>query len=99
MSAIEICPPRGFAEDAGKYELANYTFARATAAQVAEYRELVRSTYEPLGFLNDHAGCFLPREGTACYVLLYQGGVVGSCGLTPVEDSDSIYHRHVPREG
>lgn len=96
MTAIEICSPSGFAEDPGKYELENYSFERATAEQMAEYRRLVHAVYEPLGFLNDQAECFLPREGTTCYVLLYRDRIVGSCALTPVADADSVYHRHIP---
>ena len=74
----------------------NYSFTAASAPQLRAYHELVRTTYGPLGFLNDHADGFMPREGTNCYVLCYLDEVVGSCSLTPVQDDQSVFHRYIP---
>lgn len=84
QSSDEIC-------DAG-----NYRFEIASPSQLDRYLELVRETYGPLGFLNDHADGFMPRRQTRCYVLTYAGEVVGSCSLTPVQDERSLFHHLVP---
>lgn len=99
MRKIEDRGRRGMADEAGKYDIANYAFVPATASEMAEYRRLIEAAYGPLGFINDHAECFLPREGTVCYVLVYRDRIVGSCSLTPVGEADSVYHRYVPVDG
>lgn len=96
MEMIHSRPGSGLDEDPGKFEIANYAFVPASAAHMADYRRLIETTYEPLGFLNDHADCFLPREGTTCYVLTYREQIVGSCALTRVKEDDSIYHDYLP---
>lgn len=77
-------------------EAENYRFEIASPSQLEKYLELVRETYGPLGFLNDHCDSFMPRRQTCCYVLTYRGDVVGSCSLTPVQDERSLFHRLVP---
>lgn len=74
----------------------NYRFEVASPSQLKCYLALVRETYGPLGFLNDHSGTFMPRDGTKCYVLTYCNEVVGSCSLTPVKDERSLFHNLVP---
>ncbi|MEN2787954.1 hypothetical protein ACFOKI_16375 [Sphingomonas qilianensis] len=74
----------------------NYSFTAANAPQLRAYHDLIRTTYEPLGFLNDHADAFMPRDGTQCYVLCYLDEVVGSCSLTPVQDEQSVFNRFIP---
>ena len=74
----------------------NYRFEVASPSQLECYLDLVCETYGPLGFLNDHSGTFMPRNGTRCYVLTYCDEVVGSCSLTPVEDDRSLFHSLVP---
>lgn len=74
----------------------NYRFEAATPVQLERYLDLVRETYGPLGFLNDHSGGFMPRGGTRCFVLTYCDEVVGSCSLTPVQDERSLFHHLVP---
>jgi hypothetical protein len=77
-------------------DAANYRFEIASPAQLERYLELVRETYGPLGFMNDHADGFMPRSSTQCHVLTYCGEVVGSCSLTPVKDERSLFHNLVP---
>lgn len=96
MELTHSSPGADFDEDPGKYEMANYAFVPASAAHMVDYRRLIQTTYEPLGFLNDHADCFLPRDGTTCYVLTYRDQIVGSCALTRVRDADSIYYDYLP---
>lgn len=74
----------------------NYCFEIASPSQLEHYLELVRETYGPLGFLNDHSDSFMPRNQTRCYVLTYCGDVVGSCSLTPVNEERSLFHGLVP---
>jgi hypothetical protein len=92
----ELAAPASHAVFGGTLAAENYSFTVASAPQLCAYHDLVRTTYGPLGFLNDHADGFMPREGTLCYVLCYLGEVVGSCSLTPVQDEQSVFHRLVP---
>jgi hypothetical protein len=92
----EIPAPASHAVVGGTLAAENYSFEEPNALQLAAYHDLIRATYGPLGFLNDHAGAFMPREGTRCYVLCYLDEVVGSCSLTPVQDEQSVFNRLIP---
>jgi len=98
MDMPKTSPRPALNDDPGKYVMANYAFVPASAAHMGDYRRLIETTYEPLGFLNDHADSFMPRDGTTCYVLTYRDEVVGSCSLTPVRDTQSIYYQHLPMD-
>lgn len=86
-----------FATEASKAEVGNYEFSPAEESDLVVYHQLVREAYDPLGFLNDHAADFMPRAGTRCFVLSYQGDVIGSCALTAVPEG-SVFHELLPAE-
>ena len=79
-----------------QYHSSSYSFVPATANMMERYHDLIYTTYEPLGFLNDRSDTFMPRSKTGCFVLLHEGEVVGSCSLTPVRKSKSVFHTLIP---
>lgn len=92
-----ICAPASTnLPDGEHYNVEHYLFVEASRAQMRLYYRLVEDTYGPLGFLNDHAGSFMPRKGSSCYVLTYRGDVIGSCSLTEVLDDKSVFHQYIP---
>ena len=98
MGQAMAAPPREASPGGETLAADNYSFVVATPAQLSRYHDLVKMSYGPLGFLNDRADQFMPREGTRCYVLCYLGEVVGSCSLTLVRDRQSIFHNLIPRQ-
>lgn len=74
----------------------SYCFEVASPAQMKKYFQLVQDTYESLGFINEYSDRFMPRSRTGCYVLTCLGEVVGSCSLTPVVNSKSVFHKLIP---
>lgn len=69
-----------------------------SASDIDAYDELVDKAYRPLQFLDGKAATgFLPSGQTRRYGLYAAGCLRGICALNLVANTDSHFHRHLPR--
>lgn len=77
-----------------RFDPARYSLHRlADAQEFDEYEALMRSAYDPLGFMCEQV---LPNAQSQCFKLLHGDELSAIFRLTPIAEG-SIYHQLIPR--